>query len=141
MWQEVYGHDEYGNLKTFLMLSEDHLKAFVPTTKPKKAKSFYNDTLGLKLLSEDNYALEFDANGTLLRVAIVPKLTPHPFTILGWNVDDIVSVIKQLNNKKVIFERYDFLEQDDLGIWTSPNGSKVAWFKDPDRNILSLTEL
>jgi len=123
------------------MLSGDHLKAFVPTTKPKKAKSFYNDTLGLKLLSEDNYALEFDANGTLLRVAIVPKLTPHPFTILGWNVDDIVSVIKQLNNKKVIFERYDFLEQDDLGIWTSPNGSKVAWFKDPDGNILSLTEL
>ena len=123
------------------MLSEDHLKAFVPTTKPKKAKSFYNDTLGLKLLSEDNYALEFDANGTLLRVAIVPKLTPHPFTILGWNVDDIVSVIKQLNRKKVFFERYDFLKQDDLGIWTSPNGSKVAWFKDPDGNILSLTEL
>src|SRR5436190_17996653 len=123
------------------MLSWDHLKAFVPTTKPKKAKSFYNDTLGLKLLSEDNYALEFDANGTLLRVAIVPKLSPHPFTILGWNVDDIVSVIKQLNGKKVFFERYDFLKQDDLGIWTSPNGSKVAWFKDPDGNILSLTEL
>ena len=122
------------------MLSNENLKAFVPTTKPKKAKSFYSDTLGLKLLSEDNYALEFDANGTVLRVTIVPQLTPHPFTILGWNVDDIVSEIKQLNNKNVVFERYDFFEQDHLGIWTSPNGSKVAWFKDPDGNILSLTE-
>jgi catechol 2,3-dioxygenase-like lactoylglutathione lyase family enzyme len=122
------------------MLSTENLKAFVPTTKRQKAKSFYRDILGLKLLSEDNYALEFDANGTLLRVTIVPALTPHPFTILGWNVGDITSVIKQLNEKKVIFERYDFLEQDNLGIWTSPNGSKVAWFKDPDGNILSLTE-
>src|SRR5436190_21977642 len=111
------------------MLSWDHLKAFVPTTKPKKAKSFYNDTLGLKLLSEDNYALEFDANGTLLRVAIVPKLTPHPFTILGWNVYDIVSVINQLNNKKVIFERYDFLEQDDLGPLLM--GQKLPGLKTP----------
>jgi predicted enzyme related to lactoylglutathione lyase len=122
------------------MLRNENLKAFVPTTKPKKAKTFYMDILGLKFLSEDNYALEFEANGTLLRVTIVPELTPHPFTILGWNVDDIVSVIKQLNKKKVVFERYDFLKQDNLGIWTSPNGSKVAWFKDPDGNILSLTE-
>jgi hypothetical protein len=123
------------------MLGDKKLKAFVPTTDPGKAKLFYRDILGLKLLSEDNYALEFDANGTLLRVAIVRELTPHPFTILGWNVDDIVSVIKQLNNKHVVFERYGFFEQDNLGIWTSPNDSKVAWFKDPDGNILSLTEL
>jgi len=122
------------------MLSNENLKAFVPTTKPEKAKTFYRDTLGLEFLSEDNYAFEFEANGTLLRVTIVPELTPHPFTILGWNVDDIVSVIMELNKKKVVFERYDFLEQDKLGIWTSPNGSKVAWFKDPDGNILSLTE-
>ena len=122
------------------MLSDKNLKAFAPTTKPNEAKSFYRDTLGLKLLSEDDYALEFDANGTSLRVTIVPKLTPHPFTILGWNVDDIVSVIKQLNKQNVVFERFDFLKQDKLGIWTSPNGSKVAWFKDPDGNILSLTE-
>jgi len=122
------------------MLSKENLKAFVPTTRPKEAKSFYRDILGLKFLSEDNYALEFDANGTLLRVAIVPKLTPHPFTILGWNVKDIVSLIKELNSKNITFERYDFLKQDDVGIWTSPNGSRVAWFKDPDGNLLSLTE-
>ena len=122
------------------MLSDKKLKAFVPTTKPNKAKLFYRDTLGLKLLSEDNFALEFDANGTLLRVTIVPELTPHPFTILGWNVDNIVAAIKQLNKKKIFCERYDFFEQDSFGIWTSPNGSKVAWLKDPDGNILSLTE-
>jgi catechol 2,3-dioxygenase-like lactoylglutathione lyase family enzyme len=123
------------------MLANKKLKAFVPTVKPHEAKSFYQDTLGLKLLSEDNFALEFDANGTLLRVATVQNLTPHPFTVLGWNVDNIVAVIEQLNNKNIFCERYGFFEQDDLGIWISPNGSKVAWFKDPDGNTLSLTEL
>jgi catechol 2,3-dioxygenase-like lactoylglutathione lyase family enzyme len=122
------------------MLTYKKLKAFVPTVKPNEAKSFYKDILGLKLLSEDNFALEFDANGTLLRITIVQDFKPHPFTILGWNVDDIVAVIKQLNDKNIFCERYDFFEQDNLGIWTSPNGSKVAWFKDPDGNVLSLTE-
>ena len=122
------------------MLTNKKLKAFVPTVKPNEAKSFYKDILGLKLLSEDNFALEFESNGTLLRVTIVQDLKPHPFTVLGWNVDDIVSVIKQLNDKNIFCERYDFFEQDNLGIWTSPNGSKVAWFKDPDGNVLSLTE-
>ena len=122
------------------MLTNKKLKAFVPTMKPDKARSFYKDILGLKLLSEDNYALEFDANGTLLRVAIVPDFKPFPFTVLGWNVDGIYSIIKLLNGKKIFCEKYDFMKQDDLGVWVSPNGSKVAWFKDPDGNILSLTE-
>ena len=122
------------------MLSDKKLKAFVPTVKPDEAKLFYKDILGLKLLSEDNYALEFDANGTLLRIIIVQDLKPYPFTILGWNIDNIISLIKQLNDKDIFCEQYEFLEQDDLGIWTSPNGSKVAWFKDPDGNVLSLTE-
>jgi len=123
------------------MLTDKQLKAFVPTVKPAEAKKFYKDILGLTFLSEDNYALEFNTNGTLLRVTIVPELTPHPFTVLGWNIEDISSVIKSLNMKGVICEKYDFLQQDSLGIWTSPNGSKVAWFKDPDGNVLSLTEL
>jgi len=122
------------------MLTDKKLKAFVPTVKPNEAKLFYKDILGLKLLSEDQFALEFDANGTILRVTIVQELKPHPFTILGWNVDDIVSVIKQLNSKNIYCERYEFLEQDNLGIWLTPNGSKVAWFKDLDGNVLSLTE-
>jgi hypothetical protein len=96
--------------------------------------------LGLKLLSEDNYALEFDANGTLLRVITVPELTPHAFTALGWNVKDIKATISALNNKGVYWEKYDFMQQDELGIWTSPSRAKVAWFKDVDGNVLSLTE-
>jgi predicted enzyme related to lactoylglutathione lyase len=122
------------------MLADKKLKAFVPTTKPGAAKSFYKDVLGLKLLSQDNYALEFEVNGILLRVITVPELKPQAFTVLGWNVADIASTIKSLNDKNVFCEKYDSLEQDDSGIWTSPNGSKVAWFKDPDGNILSLTQ-
>ena len=122
------------------MLADKKLKAFVPTTDPQKAKHFYKDLLGLKLLSEDKYALEFDANGTLLRVTTVRELKPHSFTVLGWKVTDISSVIKDLNKKGIFFERYDFLQQDDLGIWEAPGGTKVAWFKDADGNILSLDE-
>ena len=122
------------------MLADKELKAFVPTINPKKAKIFYKNVLGLKLLSEDEYALEFDANGVLLRVITVPELKPHPFTALGWNVEDISSTIKSLNEKGIVCERYEFMKQDKLGVWNSPGGSKVAWFKDPDGNILSLTE-
>ena len=122
------------------MLSDKKLKAFIPTINPEKAKRFYMDILGLTLLSEDNYALEFNANGTLLRITTVEKLNPHPFTVLGWNVDNIVFLIESLVNKGVVFERYNFFEQDKLGIWSSPSGAKVAWFKDTDGNLLSLTE-
>jgi len=123
------------------MLYNMNLKAFAPTTKPTAAKQFYRDILGLKLLSEDNYALEFDAGGTLLRIATVQELAPHPFTILGWNVPDIASTIRSLNDKGVVFMQYDFMKQDSLGIWVAPGGPKVAWFKDPDENVLSLTEI
>ncbi len=123
------------------MLYNANIKAFVPTTMPSEAKLFYQDILGLKLLSEDNYALEFEAGGTLLRVATVQELNPHPFTVLGWNVPDISSTIQSLIEKGVEFKRYDFMEQDSFGIWTSPGGSKVAWFSDPDGNVLSLTEI
>jgi predicted enzyme related to lactoylglutathione lyase len=122
------------------MLADKELKAFIPTVMPDKAKTFYQDILGLKLLSEDNYALEFNANGVLLRVTMVPELKPQGFTVLGWNVPDISMVINSLNRKGLVCEKYSFLQQDELGIWTSPGGSKVAWFKDPDGNILSLTE-
>jgi hypothetical protein len=122
------------------MLSDKKLKAFIPTINPVKAKKFYMDILGLTLLSEDNYALEFNANGTLLRITTVEKLNPQPFTVLGWDVDNIVFLIESLVSKGVIFERYNFFEQDNLGIWTSPSGAKVAWFKDTDGNLLSLTE-
>jgi len=122
------------------MLSTERLKAFLPTSHSDKAKTFYQDVLGLKLLSEDNYALEFEANGTLLRITVVETFTPHSFTALGWDVDDIRPMILKLTEKGVAFERYGFLRQDDLGVWTSPGGTEVAWFKDPDGNLLSLSE-
>jgi catechol 2,3-dioxygenase-like lactoylglutathione lyase family enzyme len=122
------------------MLANKNLKAFVPTVMPEKAKLFYRDVLGLELLSEDQYALEFEANGTLLRVAIVPEFKPHSFTALGWNLDDIAAEIRSLNEKGVFCEQFGFLEQDELGIWTAPGGAMVAWFKDPDDNLLSLTQ-
>ena len=123
------------------MLAGEKIKAFVPTVKPAQARAFYTDLLGLKLLSEDNFALEFESGDVRLRVTIVPELTPQKFTVLGWDVGDIFSTIRALNDKGVFCEQYDFFEQDDLGVWISPSGAKVAWFKDPDGNILSLTEL
>ncbi|HXS55549.1 MAG TPA: VOC family protein [Hanamia sp.] len=121
------------------MLFDKKLKAFVSTIMPEKAKSFYQDILGLRLISEDQYALEFDANGTSLRVTIVNELKPHPFTVLGWDVDDVSSTVESLNKKGIVFEKYDFLEQDHLGIWKAPGGIQVAWFKDPDGNVLSIS--
>lgn len=123
------------------MLANGILKAFIPTVDPQEAILFYRDLLGFELMSEDDYAMEFNANGTLLRVTIVDEFVPQPFTILGWNIENLVFTVRQFNNKNIYFEIFDFLEQDDLGIWNSPGGAKVAWFKDPDGNILSLTEL
>lgn len=132
-------HINHSN-KNNMMLGDKKLKAFISTVEPEKAKEFYVNVLGLKLLSEDHYGMEFYSNGTLLRISTVNKLTPQPFTILGWNVENLPSVIGSLSRLGVIFEKYNFIEQDDFGIWTAPGGVKVAWFKDPDGNLLSLTE-
>jgi len=120
------------------MLADKKLKAFAPTLNPQKAKAFYQEILGLELINEDGFALQFNCNGTYLRVTTVQELTPQPFTVLGWTVPDIDETIKQLTAKGVVFERYGFFEQDELGVWTAPGGTKVAWFKDPDGNLLSL---
>jgi catechol 2,3-dioxygenase-like lactoylglutathione lyase family enzyme len=123
------------------MLAGETLKTFVPTLKPDEAKAFYRDILGLTFLSEDGHGIEFDSGGSLLRVVRVRELTPHPFTVLGWNVKNIESNIRALSEKGVLFERYGFFEQDEFGIWISPNNTKVAWFKDPDGNTLSLSQI
>jgi catechol 2,3-dioxygenase-like lactoylglutathione lyase family enzyme len=122
------------------MFLNQRLKAFVSTTQPDKAREFYTKKLGLKLLSEDSFGLEFEANGAHLRISFVEKLTPQPFTVLGWDTTDIVSTIKVLNEKGISFERYAFIEQDDSAIWTAPGGTKIAWFKDPDGNLLSVSD-
>jgi len=123
------------------MLNTKDVIAFIPTTNADKSKSFYQDKLGLRFVSDDKFAIVFDANGTMLRIARVPKYEPAPFTILGWQVTEIAKVVSNLKKQGVKFEIFDGLGQNELGIWTAPGGAaKVAWFKDPDGNILSVSE-
>jgi catechol 2,3-dioxygenase-like lactoylglutathione lyase family enzyme len=122
------------------MLNSNRLVAFVGTRDPERAKAFYQGTLGLHFVSQDQFAIVFYINGTMLRVTTVPDLAPAKHTILGWDVAEITDTIASLRRRGVQFERYDFLLQDEHGVWISPNGAKVAWFKDPDGNVLSLTQ-
>ena len=123
------------------MLGSINIVAFVPTKDAEKARAFYEGVLGLRFVKDDGFAMVLDANGVMVRVAKVPPpFTPAPFTILGWQVNDIGKIAAGLQAKGVHFERFGFFEQDDLGIWTAPTGDKVAWFKDPDGNILSVSQ-
>jgi catechol 2,3-dioxygenase-like lactoylglutathione lyase family enzyme len=122
-------------------LSEYNIIGFATIVDVARAKEFYRDTLGLRLVSEEPpFALVFEANGIMLRLGMGKELPPARGTVLGWQVPDIVAAVKDLEQAGVRFERYDFVKQDELGIWTTPTGAKVAWFKDPDGNILSLSE-
>jgi catechol 2,3-dioxygenase-like lactoylglutathione lyase family enzyme len=116
------------------------LMAFVATRDPIRARAFYRDTLGLELVSGDQFALVFDIGGTMLRVTTVQELTPAGYTVLGWQVQDVVGAAKSLQQNDVVFERYPGMVQDEHGIWKSPSGAMVAWFKDPDGNTLSITQ-
>jgi predicted enzyme related to lactoylglutathione lyase len=116
------------------------LIAFVPATDLDRARMFYEGTLGLAFESESPFACVFRAGGTMLRVTKVDTLTPQPFTVLGWAVADIGKEVRDLTSAGVRFARFDGMDQDELGVWTTPDGSKVAWFTDPDGNTLSLTE-
>ena len=114
--------------------------AFVASTDAERARVFYRDVLGLTLSSEDlPFALVFDLNGTMLRVTMVREFSPAPFTVLGWKVPDIVDAAGKLRNAGVVFERFPGMEQDEHGIWSAP-GARVAWFKDPDGNVLSISQ-
>ncbi len=122
------------------VLGRSRIVAFVAARDAARAKTFYRDTLGLRCVSEDQFAVCFDAHGTPLRVSIVREMTPAAHTVLGWEVDDIVAAAGQLAKSGIRFERYDMLPQDGLGIWAAPGGGRVAWFKDPDGNTLSITQ-
>ena len=122
------------------MLGKKKIVAFVPIKDAVKAKKFYRDVLGLRFVDDDKFALVFDANGVMLRAARVPDFKPAQFTIVGWEVEDIEKTVKGLQKKGVTFEKYPFVE-DPNGIWTAPGGAaRVAWFKDPDGNVLSVSE-
>jgi catechol 2,3-dioxygenase-like lactoylglutathione lyase family enzyme len=126
------------------VLGKADLIAFVPTRDPQKSRRFYEQTLGLEFVSEDPFALVFNAHGVMLRIASVSDrddFKPAPFTILGWRVSSAESSVRALREKGIEFERFSGMQQNSLGIWNSPGGAQVAWFKDPDGNILSITEI
>lgn len=122
------------------ILGSQELMAFVATRDSSRAKKFYCDTLGLPLVSEDEFALVFDVSGTMLRVTRVQELEAAKYTVLGWKVRNIVQTAKDLQKARVTMERYPGMQQDELGIWNSPSGARVAWFKDPDGNTLGITQ-
>jgi catechol 2,3-dioxygenase-like lactoylglutathione lyase family enzyme len=122
-------------------LGKYNIIGFVTIVDVERAKQFYRDTLGLRLVSEEPpFALVFDAHGIMLRLGMGKELPPAFGTVLGWQVPDAAAAARELQQAGVRFERYDYMKQDDLGIWTAPTGAKVAWFKDPDGNILSISE-
>ena len=123
-----------------MVLSLADVIAFVPTTDLERARDFYGEVLGLRLLGQDEYALVCDANGTMVRIAAVETFEPAAHTVLGWQVRDIRADVRDLVTRGVQFLRYAGMEQDEDGVWTTPGGEKVAWFADPDGNTLSLTQ-
>jgi catechol 2,3-dioxygenase-like lactoylglutathione lyase family enzyme len=122
------------------MLGSTNIVAFVPTRDSAKAREFYESVLGLHFVKDDGFAMVLDANGIMIRVAKVADFNPAQFTILGWQVAKIEQVVEELTSRGVHFEIFGFFKQDKLGIWTAPTGDKVAWFKDPDGNVLSVSE-
>jgi catechol 2,3-dioxygenase-like lactoylglutathione lyase family enzyme len=118
------------------------LIGFVTTSDPEKTRRFYGDVLGFRLVEEDDFALVFDANGSMIRVNKAKSFNPAPGTVLGWEVPDIHAAVRELVARGVRFEQWGlpFMKQDEHGVWTPPNGDRVAWFKDPEGNVLSISQ-
>jgi len=122
------------------VLATSDVIAFASATDLARARSFYEGTLGLPIVDENTYACVFDAHGTMLRITAVSEVAHPGYTVLGWRVTDIGETVARLESLGVTFARHDGMEQDAHGVWTTPNGDRVAWFSDPDENVLSLTE-
>ena len=122
------------------MLAAGKMVGFVPTKDYDKARAFYEGKLEFEFVSLDQYALVMSVGGHRIRIAKVPNFTPLQGTILGWEVNNIETVVIWLGDRGVPSEKYPFVQDRELGIWTTPNGDKVAWFKDPDGNILSVSQ-
>ncbi|MFZ2014533.1 MAG: VOC family protein [Nocardioides sp.] len=123
------------------MLGTCDVIAFVSSSDLARARAFYEGSLGLPVVDESPFACIFDAHGTMLRVTAAAQVAQPGYTVLGWRVSDIRHTITELESVGVAFVRYDGMGQDVQGVWTTPNGDRVAWFTDPDGNVLSLTEL
>jgi catechol 2,3-dioxygenase-like lactoylglutathione lyase family enzyme len=122
------------------MLASGKMVGFVPSTDYHRSRAFYEGKLGFDFVSLDQYALVMNAGGQKIRIAKVSNFTPLQGTVLGWEVKDIQAVATWLQSRGVILEKYPFAQDRDLGIWTAPSGDRVAWFKDPDGNILGISQ-
>jgi catechol 2,3-dioxygenase-like lactoylglutathione lyase family enzyme len=122
------------------MTIDSKLVGFIPTRDADRALSFYRDLLGLRFVSDDAFAIVLESNGNIIRLVRIEEFTPAPYTILGWQVDDIEKAVEELAAKGLAFQRYSFLNQSEDGIWTSPSGARIAWFHDPDGNTLSFSQ-
>jgi catechol 2,3-dioxygenase-like lactoylglutathione lyase family enzyme len=122
------------------MLGSATMTALVGTVKPEISKAFYQDTLGLRFISDDGYAAVFQGKNANVRVSRVPAITPAAYAVLAFTVDDIEKTVDGLTAKGVVFARFGFFVQDARGVWTAPDGTKVAWFHDPDLNLLSVVQ-
>jgi len=122
------------------VLGSSDLIAFAAAADLRRAREFYELTLGLPVTEQSDFACVFDANGTMLRVTAVPEVARPGYAVLGWRVSDITAAVRGLAARGVVFLRYDGMDQDDDGVWATPGGDRVAWFADPDGNILSLTQ-
>ncbi len=121
-------------------LGAESLVAFVATTDLGRARRFYVEALGLRFIGEDDFAVQVRANGVLIRIAHVTDHTPAVHTVLGWEVGDIGSALGRLRAIGVEAIRYPWFEQTGVGVWLTATGDQVAWFADPDGNVLSLTQ-
>jgi catechol 2,3-dioxygenase-like lactoylglutathione lyase family enzyme len=122
------------------MLASGKMAGFLLTKDYDKARQFFEGALGFQFVSLDQYALVMRAGASTIRISKAADFTPFKSTVLGWEVQDIAAVVAWLNQRGVTFEKYPFVQDRDLGIWTTPNGDKVAWFKDPDGNVLSVSQ-
>jgi catechol 2,3-dioxygenase-like lactoylglutathione lyase family enzyme len=122
------------------MLGASEVIAFVSSADLPRARAFYEQVLGLRVTDRNDFACVFDANGTMLRVTAVGEVARPGYTVLGWRVADIAATVRGLTARGVVFLRYDGMDQDESGVWTTPAGDKIAWFSDPAGNVLSLTQ-
>jgi len=118
----------------------DQIVAFVSATDLEEARAFYGELLGLEVISADDYSIVVRCGTTDLRITKVETLSPQPFTVLGWNVGDLVGTMTLLVGRGVEFLHFDGVDQNDAGVWVAPSGAHVAWFHDPDGNMLSVTQ-
>lgn len=122
------------------MLNAAKVTALVGTVRPEQAKDFYQNVLGLDFVSEDQFALVFAGKNAHVRVSRVPAVAPAPYAVLAFVVDDIAREIDAITTRGATMACFPVFAQDARGIWTAPDGTKVAWFHDPDLNLLSLVQ-